>query len=105
MTGYTGSKNVTDDHISYLTRMANTSPSLSAGHTVRLRVATSHGRPVCAELDLYDGDTRLATAGRKKRLNFAIRSSTSEWLTRADKAVQHAYLNMLDAAVTRCLNR
>jgi hypothetical protein len=81
-------------HIQKLVTEANKSTLLKEGDEVRFRVATSHGKPICAHIDLYNGDTKLATAGVHHRIGFAARGLKQKWYDQVDAAIAAIYAKL-----------
>jgi len=77
--------------IAHLVEEANKSPYLQEGDEIRFRVATSHGKPVCAHIDLYTDGEKIATAGIYHRVGFASTGITARWTDRVDAAIKHIY--------------
>lgn len=82
---------VTPEWIEALTEEANHSQRLEDGDEIRLRVATSNGKPVTAAVDIYREGQKIGTGGRQKKINFATRGITEAWKARVDEAVEFAY--------------
>jgi len=82
---------ITPEWIQTLNDEANKSPKVQEGDRVNLRVATSHGRPVCAHVDIHRGDEKLGTAGIHFRIGFATSGITDKWRGRINEAVEAVY--------------
>jgi len=77
--------------IAHLVEEANKSPELQEGDEIRFRVATSHGKPVCAHVDLYTNDEKIATAGVHHRVGFAAMGINQRWTDRVNIAIKSIY--------------
>jgi len=82
---------IDDKWIAFLQEKANESEFLQEGDEVRFRVATSHGKPVCAHVDLYTEGEKVATAGVHHRVGFATRGVDERWTSRVDAAIKEIY--------------
>jgi len=92
---------VDDKWIAHLVERANESTLLSDGDQIRFRVATSHGRPVCAHIDLYQDDQKVATAGIHHRIGFATRGVNGKWLKQVDEAIKEIYRKVGDVTMLK----
>jgi len=84
-------KVIDDKWVAHLVEEANKSPELQKGDEIKFRVATSHGKPVCAHIDLYTDDEKLATAGIHHRIGFAAMGIDKRWTDRVDAAIKSIY--------------
>jgi len=82
---------VNDAWISYLEKKANESSLLKENDEVKLRVARSHGKPVCAHVDLYTMGEKIATAGIHHRIGFATKGVDDKWMTRVEAGIKEIY--------------
>lgn len=82
---------VDDKWIAHLEEVANESEHIQEGDRIKFRVATSHGKPVCAHVDLYRDDTKVATAGVHHRIGFATRGINDKWIGRVNDAIKAIY--------------
>jgi hypothetical protein len=92
--------------IAKLEENANAACTLHTGDTVVFRVATSHGKPVCAHVDLYRMDSdqkreKIGTAGIHHRVGFARRGVDVKWTKQVQEAVQAIYRNLSKVTVLR----
>jgi len=77
--------------IAHLVEEANKSPELQEEDEIRFRVATSHGKPVCAHVDLYTDGEKIATAGIHHRVGFAATGINQNWTDRVNTAIRSIY--------------
>ena len=82
---------VTPEWIAHLESVAQQVPLLREGHNIKMRVATSHGKPVTACIDIHEGEKKLASGGRPYKVNFATNGIDADWMTRVNKATEIAY--------------
>lgn len=85
-------KVVVDDRwIAHLEEVANETANLKDGDEIKFRVARSHGKPVCAHIDLYRDGTKVGTAGVHYRVGFATRGINDRWKSRVVEAAKEIY--------------
>lgn len=82
---------VDDKWIAFLEEKANETDLLKEGDTIHLRVARSHGKPVCAHVDLYTDNEKVATAGIHHRIGFATKGIDDKWTSRVEAAIKEIY--------------
>jgi hypothetical protein len=64
-------------------------------------VARSHGKPVCAHVDLYTEGEKVATAGIHHRIGFATRGVDDRWTNRVDAAIKEIYRKIGDGRLIK----
>jgi hypothetical protein len=92
---------VDDKWINFLQEKANESDLLREGDEIRFRVARSHGKPVCAHVDLYTEGEKVATAGIRHRVGFATRGVDDRWTNRVNAAIKEIYRKIGDGRLIK----
>jgi hypothetical protein len=92
---------VDDKWIDFLQEKANESEFLREGDEIRFRVARSHGKPVCAHVDLYTDGEKVATAGVHHRIGFATRGVDDRWTSRVEAAIKEIYRKIGDGRIIK----
>ncbi len=92
---------VDDKWVTFLREEANKSDQLDDGDTIDLRVATSHGKPVCAHVDMLRDGKKIMTAGTHNRVGFATRGVTDKWKDQIEVAIKVIYKKLGDATIIR----
>lgn len=79
------------------TEICNEKGLLQEGHHIVIRGQQSHQKFVTAHVDIHDEVGKIATAGQKHRVGFAVGGPDDKWIARLTDAVEAAYNKLTDA--------